>query len=63
MWFEIEPDSSLIAGLYKKFKEIQLVNKVTGRSENAETDEGNNEKVHGKGGLARSLGTRTFGFA
>ena len=24
MWFEIEPDSSLIAGLYHKFKEINF---------------------------------------
>ena len=63
MWFEIEPDSSLIAGLYHKFKEIQSVNKVKGRGEKVKTYEGNHENVHSKGGLARSLGTHTFGFA
>ena len=33
MWFEIKADSSLIAGPYHKFKEIQLVNKMKGRGE------------------------------
>ena len=31
--------------------------------EKVETDEGNHENVHSKGGLERSLGTRIFGFA